>query len=286
MSMKKMRTNYFGPHLQGAFILIMAVVAFASCQNAGGYPPEVIEEGSEFRVKYFDDNGQLLLELECDSLMVPDGKYMLYHGSGEKKLSADMRRGMPNGKVFYYDSLGRVEVEGSFHTGIRDGVWSFFRHSDEESKEIVKRESLLRGVHYGGQLVMDTSNGRGEYLLRYADDILGRVLFSPEGGFQVEGDLHFYDMGYLDEDSEELEFLYFTANVPGLKTELSLFIEDEEEPYLQRVEPFREFNQMLVFSGTQFREILESDLAILDIKMIDESDFDLYRDFVVLPPGW
>lgn len=162
---------------------IMAGLTVASVNAQRSYLDEVLEPSSKSRAAYYlepsgkDGQGGFLAHIyTLDGILKADGRYM------------DAEYRVPDGHFVFYYPNGKVESEGSYVKGNKDGIWERHDKWGRELAEKVYNAKPLTNLVYTLAQTMPQYPGGDKALVRYVRDKVGKTQGDMMASFIVEKD--------------------------------------------------------------------------------------------------
>lgn len=271
-----------------AFIYYLASSYFllcflSSCQEKRIVPAfEIVESEKGLLKTYFTEEGERLLEvnLDIDSFYV--GRYRLFLNKSDLIAEVMIDSGLINGNYHLIDSEERVIKKGSFYRGEKHHSWTFHQVIDD-SFRIVQEQNFYRGLSFGRHIQYDSNVDDYKLFLVVYGDTIGKGSGNKDVFFYESGYLNFHEYRSLEGSLEVMDLQLFVVDVPNKQIRLSILDEKDGEPHLVEVFPDGFKNGMWYFRGDQLRNKSSLKVKMLDLKIVDDYERDVYRDFITLP---
>ncbi|HQV38628.1 MAG TPA: energy transducer TonB [Flavobacteriales bacterium] len=162
---------------------IMASLAVGSVNAQRSYLDEVLEPASKAKAAYYldpggkDGQGGFLAHIyTLDGVLKADGRYM------------DAEYRVADGHFVFYYPNGKVESEGDYQKGRKNGVWQRNDKWGRELAEKVYDAAPLKNLVYTLAQTMPQYPGGDKALVRYVRDKVGKTHGDVMASFIVEKD--------------------------------------------------------------------------------------------------
>lgn len=157
-----------------------------------------------------DGSGGYLAELfNMDGTVKAKGRY------------ADDQYRIPDGHFVFFHGNGKVESEGDYQQGWKDGVWTRKDQWGRELAEKVYNAEPLRNIVYTMAQTMPQYPGGDKAMVRYVREMIGKPQGNVMASFIVEKDGHLSDVQVVGAESDQVAEQIATA-ISGSRWEAGL----------------------------------------------------------------
>ena len=262
--------------------IVLGLLTFSACSKEPHPAFSILSGDGELEKFFFSETGDTLLSMSLDADSVFSGRYKLWFNDSEIRIKANIDSNQLNGDFFKKTKGGELLKEGSFLNGEKHLQWRYFA-AQEDTIFLKKEKYYFMGRPFGLRIDHQKNSEGYDFLLSNRGEKVGWGSFNDDRYNIKEGSLNFYDYAQIGNSSGNPDLVLFVAEIPGLEMEISILDEDEEEVKMRPLQPDGWVNGMWYFKGNSIKSASSLTVKTIDLKLLDVSKRDVYRDFIILP---